>query len=183
MRLRTHLWTSALAAVVCYPRSPGRAALMAAGGVLIDFDHVLLYMLQTGDYSLVGALVYDRYRNRPLRPGDTRPRYGSLRSWVHRPALIPLLLGVAALSRTARPLALGLLLHLLLDHMFAPLSWPVLWRARGRCELCGRPAKPLRIHHIVHPFDGGRLRPDNAVALCRSCHRRAARSYPLFPPL
>ena len=74
MRLGTHLWTSALAGLVCYPRSPGRAALVLAGGVLIDVDHILLYMLQTGDYSLVGALVYDRYRNHPLRPGDTRPR-------------------------------------------------------------------------------------------------------------
>lgn len=182
MRLGTHLWTSALAGLVCYPRSPGRAALVLAGGVLIDVDHILLYMLQTGDYSLVGALVYDRYRNHPLRPGDTRPRYGSLRSWVHRPPVLFLLLLTAVLSRRLRPLAIGLSLHLLLDHMYAPLSWPVLWRASGRCELCGTPTRQLRIHHIVHPFDGGRLSMENSVALCRTCHRRAARSYPVYPP-
>lgn len=182
MRLRTHLVASTLVGLSLYPRSPARAALVVAGGVLIDVDHLVLYMLQTGDYSLVGALVYDRYRNRPSRTGDTRPRYGSLRSWLHQPLLMPLLVVVAATAPRLRPLALGLLLHLFMDHFHAPLRWPLLWRAHSRCELCGTPSRRLRVHHVVHPLDGGRWHPDNEVVLCRSCHRRAARSYPVYPP-
>lgn len=183
MHLRTHLWTSAVTGLLCYPRSPAKAALVLASGVLIDVDHIVLYMLQTGDYSIVGALVYDRYRNRPSRPGDTRPRYGSLRSWVHHPIMLPILAWVIAKVPLLRPIAIGLLLHLTLDHMFDPLLWPVYWRAKGRCELCGTETKKTRIHYIVHPVDGGTWKPNNMVVLCRSCHRKAAAAYPAYPPV
>ena len=58
----------------------------------------------------------------------------------------------------------------------------VLNRAKGRCEQCGIPAPFLRasdgepyleIHHKVRLVDGGIDRPENALALCPNCHRRA----------
>jgi 5-methylcytosine-specific restriction endonuclease McrA len=182
MHFRTHLWTSALAAAICYRRSPGRAAALVAAGTLIDIDHLALYALRTGDRSLVGALVYDQYRNHPRRRGDNRPRYGSLRSWLHEPALIPPLLLAAALLPWLRPVALGLALHQALDHTSIITRMRVAARAGGRCELCGATDRPLAHHPIVHPFDGGRGM-QNLVALCEPCRRRARDSYPVYPPV
>src|SRR5678809_250675 len=91
MRLRTHLLASTLFGIALYPRSPRRAALVALAGVAVDLDHYVLFALRSGDWNLIGALRYDRRRGRRVRPGDTRPRYGALRSIVHRAALtIPL---------------------------------------------------------------------------------------------
>jgi hypothetical protein len=182
MQPRTHLWTSALAAALVYPRSPLRAALAAASGVLIDLDHLALYRLRTGDRTLTGALVYNRYRNRPAHSGDNRPRYGSMRSWLHEPAVLPPLLLMARHLPALRPIALGVSIHLLLDHAYMPTAFRVALRARGRCELCGAKGRPLRHHFVRHPLDGGSARAGNIVALCRPCYRRARECYPLYPP-
>jgi 5-methylcytosine-specific restriction protein A len=56
----------------------------------------------------------------------------------------------------------------------------VLQLARGRCELCEKRApfkkangQPyLEVHHVRTLADGGSDRPENAVALCPTCHRR-----------
>lgn len=132
MHLRTHLWTSALTALICYPRAPRQAALLALAGVLIDIDHLILYYFQTGDYSIIGALRYDRYRNRPVTPGDTRPRYGPLRSWLHQPALLlpPIWLLVWRWP-ALRPVALGVTLHLALDTADFLRHWPICARKPG----------------------------------------------------
>ena len=53
-------------------------------------------------------------------------------------------------------------------------------RARGKCELCKRPApfknasnEPyLESHHIAWLARGGADRPENTVALCPNCHRK-----------
>ena len=53
----------------------------------------------------------------------------------------------------------------------------VLLRAKGRCEVCGRPA-PLDVHHIVKRSQGGSHDPDwNLIALCRPCHDRTDAPY------
>lgn len=58
----------------------------------------------------------------------------------------------------------------------------VLERARGQCEACGKAAPFLRatdatpyleVHHKVRLADGGADTVNNAIALCRNCHRRA----------
>lgn len=183
MHPRTHLWTSALAAALVYSRSPLRAALAAASGVLVDLDHLALYRLRTGDGTLTGALVYNRYRNRPARRGDNRPRYGSMRSWLHEPAVLPPLLLAAYHLPPLRPIALGLCVHLLLDHAYMPTAVRVGLRARGRCELCGARHRPLRQHFVRHPLDGGTARASNIMALCRPCFRRARDAYPVYPPV
>src|SRR5262245_14927880 len=83
MRLRSHLLASALIGAALYPLAPLRALLVTISGVAVDLDHYLLYALRSGDWSPVGALRYDRRRGHPVRPGDTQPRYGSLRSAIH----------------------------------------------------------------------------------------------------
>ncbi len=52
-------------------------------------------------------------------------------------------------------------------------------RAKGTCERCRQPAPfkrgdgtpYLEVHHVETLAEGGRDKPDNAVALCPNCHR------------
>jgi hypothetical protein len=168
MRLRDHLLSSALLGAICYMRSPDRALLVLIGGVLIDLDHVAIYGLKTGDWSIAGAIHYDRYRHRPPGLGDTRPRYGTLRSWLHRPLLVlPMIWWLASRLPSLRPVALGLSLHLLLDYWQLPLDWRAILLAGGRCEQCGQ-AAAWQV----------RLRADSATgrprrfAICEACLER-----------
>ena len=166
MRFRSHLLSSVAAGLLCYPRSPARAAVVVLAGTLIDVDHLVLYSLQTGDWSLSGAIQYDRYRNRPGGRGDTRPRYGSLRSWIHQPGLLPFL-WLLALNRPAlRPLTLGVSLHLLLDYLEWPRFFLAYRRSGRRCERCGRRDRQLTVH---------RWRDRSGMAfhtLCRPCYEQ-----------
>lgn len=167
MRLRDHVVSSALLGAICY-RSPERAVLVLLGGVLIDLDHIAIYGLKTGDWSIAGALHYDSYRNRPAGVGDTRPRYGTLRSWLHRPLLVlPLCWWLAQRLPALRPVALGLSLHLLLDYWQSPLEWRAIARARGRCERCGEP-KAWQIRAVIDPATGQR----KLSVFCGACLER-----------
>ncbi|WP_394696244.1 HNH endonuclease [Pseudoxanthomonas japonensis] len=58
----------------------------------------------------------------------------------------------------------------------------VLYKAKGRCEVCKRPAPfakrldgtpYLEVHHKVQLAHGGEDTVANALALCPNCHRRA----------
>jgi hypothetical protein len=178
MRLRTHLLASALAGIAIYPRAPWRAALVAVAGVAVDLDHYLLYALRSGDWSLIGATRYDRRRNRPIRPGDTRPHYGSLRSIVHHtPLTIPLVWLLARRCAVLRPLAAGVTLHLLLDTSPLRFDWRVWRRARGHCECCGVGGLEMGVYYIRSPERGGaRWALDNRAAWCTTCSREMRRS-------
>ena len=57
-----------------------------------------------------------------------------------------------------------------------------LQQAKGRCELCRKPAPFersggrgafLEVHHVTRLADGGEDVPGNTVALCPNCHRMA----------
>lgn len=153
-----------------YRLKPEQLALTLAGGVLIDLDHLALYCLHTGDWSLAGALHYDRYRNLPPVPGDTRPRYGQLRSALHSPAFFTIALLCAYLIPRLRPAALGLALHFLLDFYDLPVRLQLLMRTRGRCEECG--ARQSKIYLLRSwKEDGRRVRFTHRV-LCRCCFRQ-----------
>lgn len=165
MRFRTHLISSLATGIMLYPRQPTAIAAVTLAGTLIDLDHLLIYIFQTGDWSLVGALRYNRYRNRIAGRGDHRPRYGSLRSWVHRPELLlPPLWALAARYALFRPIAVGLSLHLLLDHLGAPLRFTTTLLAQESCERCGRAEQRLIIYRISGWHYG---------AICHRCARRA----------
>ena len=173
MRLRTHLLAATLAGVALYPRSPRRAALVVLGGVAVDLDHYLLYALRSGDWSLVGALRYDRRRGQPRRPGDTHPRYGALRSVIHHATLtLPLAWAIAGRYPALRPLAAGVTLHLAMDVSPLRFDWRVWRRARGHCERCGIGGLGLGVYYILPPYRGGaRWSLDNRVAWCEACAR------------
>jgi hypothetical protein len=171
MRLRTHILTSALLGGALYKRSPRKIALLLAGGVLLDVDHYLIYGLRSGDWSLRGALRYDRWRSRPITPGDTRRGYGSLRSVAHSARLtIPLVWLLSWRWPALRPLSIGVTLHLALDTSPLRLDWRVWRRAGGRCERCGRQGVRLGVHYVVSPRRGGsRWALENRVVWCYDC--------------
>lgn len=173
MHFRTHLIASALTGLVLYPRSPHRAALVAAGGVLIDLDHYVLYALRSGDWNLMGALGYDRRRHRRFRPGDTRPRYGSLRSIVHRPLITLPLLWLICLFRPALwPFAIGMMLHLALDVHVPHYDWRAWARAGDRCERCHIAGLDREVYYLVPPHRGGsRWSLANRAVWCEACAR------------
>ncbi|MEI7768887.1 MAG: hypothetical protein WCI67_02810 [Chloroflexales bacterium] len=170
MRFQTHAIISALAGAVLYPYSPQRAATVLLSGTLLDIDHLVLYVLQTGDWSVSGALAYNRYRHEIGIIGDTRPRYDSLRSWLHNPLLLlPPLWDAAARRPALRPVAIGLTLHLLLDYLWWPRYTLAFWRAGRCCERCGRSDRRLTVHW-------SRAWGDSKMhILCRPCFAISAR--------
>jgi hypothetical protein len=170
MRFRTHAITSALAGTLLYPRSPLRAAGLLAGGTLLDADHFLLYALQTGDWSVTGALSYNRYRHNPGVAGDSRPRYGPLRSWLHNPLLLIPLWVAASRRPLMRPVVIGLSLHLLLDHIWWPRYTLAFWRSGRRCARCGRSDRRLTVHWR-RAWGEPEIR-----TLCRPCFERSLRA-------
>ncbi len=177
MHSRTHLITSAITGIIFYPRSPLRIALVIAGGVLIDVDHYVLYAQRSGDWSLAGALRYERRRHVHAQAGDTRPRYGSLRSSIHLPWLVlPIVWLLGLVWAPIRPAAIGLTLHLALD-LHYPQYDPMLWkRADERCEYCGLPGLDLTPQYLVPPHRGGkRWDHNNLVIVCSACAKKLGR--------
>lgn len=169
MRFRTHLLSSLAAGLAIYGPRPVPVAALVAAGTLIDVDHVVLYALQTGDWSLFGAVRYDRYRHKVAGAGDNRPRYGSLRSWLHEPLLLlPTGWLAAAGHPWLRPLALGVGLHLLLDHYDWPARYGEHLRSRGVCRACGRSGRRLSVAR------SGRRGAYSYRAICRACAERSA---------
>ncbi|MCG8349140.1 MAG: hypothetical protein MI924_15325 [Chloroflexales bacterium] len=174
MRLHTHVWTSMLTACAIYPRSLRNASLLILAGVLIDLDHLVLYSLRTGDLSVSGAVAYDRYRGSIAVPGDTRPRYGSLRSWLHQPLLtLPLVWLLSRRWSSTRPVALGITLHLILDYALLPIYWLIHQRARGRCEVCLSGGRKLQVWRNGRAQVSWQAIPHDFVALCPDCYDRA----------
>jgi hypothetical protein len=177
MHFRAHLAAAAAAGLALYPHSPRRVALTVLGGVLIDVDHFLLYALRSGDWALSGALAYEKRRHTRIRPGDTRPRYGSLRSIVHRPWLsLPIAWLLAFVWPSLRPLAIGLTIHLAMDVHYPHYDRQAWARAAERCERCKLPGTDLEVYWKVPPHRGGdRFATENHIVWCSACAREIAR--------
>ncbi len=171
MRFQAHLLASAVAGLALHRRDLRKAALLTAAGVLIDVDHLVLYALRSGDWNPLGALRYARYRGRRPRPGDSRPRYGPLRSAAHAPLLtLPLAWLAAHCWPALRPVAQGLTLHLAMDSdLLLHLDWRIWRRAGGRCERCGEPGRRLHIRHLRAA--GQFWSASNRTAWCAPCLR------------
>jgi hypothetical protein len=101
-------------------------ALFAAGAVLIDGDHYLGYVWETGDLSLPRAYAYHRKRyHRPRKWGFRLrwPYLGIESSRVLHSA--PVILATFLLAwplRPLRPLAWGLLFHRLQDELYGAVA-------------------------------------------------------------
>lgn len=177
MRLRSHILVSTIAGIVLYPRQPRKAIMLALTGVVIDIDHYILYALRTDDWSPIGALRYDQRRNHPIRPGDTRPRYGSLRSVLHREIFIlPLIWLLAICFPTLRPCAAGLSLHLLMDTTLPlQLDWRIWRRAHGCCEQCRVGGLKLVVYYVQPHQRSSWWSLNNRAAWCTHCARSTYR--------
>ena len=177
MHFGAHLAAAAAAGLAIYRHTPRRAALLALGGVIIDIDHFVLYAWRSGDWSLMGALHYDSYRHIGIRAGDTRPRFGSLRSVAHEPRItVPLVTLLALAWPNLRPLALGIALHLALDIHLPHYDWRAWARAAGRCECCNVPGLEREVYYRKSPRRGGdRFSLANRLVWCTTCAREIYR--------
>jgi hypothetical protein len=178
MRFRTHLLSSLAAGVALYRRDWKKLALITIAGTLIDVDHFVLYAMRSGDWNPLGAVKYDKRRHKPIRRGDTKPRYGSLRSLAHRPWFtLPLTWLLAWRWPAVQPVAVGLSLHLALDAPFPSLDWRVWRRARGHCERCGVTGLVRGVYYVRTPSRGGsRWDLANRAAWCERCAREQRRT-------
>ena len=175
MRFRSHLVVSALAGIIAYPRSPRRAALIALSGVIIDIDHFVLYASRSGDADPLSAMRYDKWRKVRPRTGDTRPRYGPLRSIAHHaPLTLPLTWGLTRLFPALMPLTLGITIHLAMDTPLAMLLDGRIWlRSGGVCERCGTRRDPRHVYHIIVPSEGGSFwATANRALWCELCAKQ-----------
>jgi hypothetical protein len=119
------------AAVVPLARAGWRPldlALFLAGAVLIDGDHYLGYVWETGDCSFARAYAYHAKRyHRPKRYGLNlrRPYLGvdPARALHSAPAIAAAFL-VAWLLPPLRPLAWGLLFHRIQDELYGAVILP-----------------------------------------------------------
>jgi hypothetical protein len=107
-------------------KRPLDLALFAAAAVLIDVDHFLGYIWETGDLSLPRAYAYHRKRyHRPrrwrFRPGWPYLGVDSGRAFHSAPFLLLVFL-LAWRRRPLRPLAWGLLFHRLQDELYGSFS-------------------------------------------------------------
>lgn len=68
MKPAAHIAQGTLSAAVLYPHYGEQALLFGLAVVLIDLDHVVEYVLDTGDWTLRGFFIYHEvlYRNLPL---------------------------------------------------------------------------------------------------------------------
>ncbi len=103
-------------------------ALFLAGAVLVDGDHYLGYVWETGDISFARAYAYHSSRyHQPKRYGLNlrRPYLGvdPARALHSAPAIVTAFL-VAWLLPRLRPLAWGLLFHRFQDELYGSVVIP-----------------------------------------------------------
>ena len=119
-----------------------------------------------------GVWRFARYRWRERTPGDTLPRYETLRTRLHQPLIVlPILWWLARRGDVWRGLAIGVSLHLLMDYLEWPRAAAAVWRAGGSCPRCGRRRRlePLWVR------DGSRR--GHWTATCRPCREQPAMVY------
>lgn len=69
MKPSAHVAQGAISAAALYPVLGDRALLFGLSVVLIDIDHVLEYLRDTGDWTLRGFFVYHEVLLRNLSTG------------------------------------------------------------------------------------------------------------------
>jgi hypothetical protein len=87
--------------------------------------------------------------------------------------MLPLSLMLAVHWPGLRPLALGLCLHLCLDHGDLPQRLALRWQYRGRCACCGT-RRHVTVRNMLRTPADAEDRPATLVRLllCRRCAHR-----------
>jgi len=165
MRVRDHIAISTAAALISRRRLGRDAALLWAGGVLIDFDHYVAFCLQEGRLGPAAAM---RYYGRASVPEHWATRA------LHSPVAVLGVFGLGARLRPLTALGFGMVLHIALDvaheARMRNLRAAALERDRHDCQACGAHAADVDTHLSQQPWLLPSYRPENVVSLCGPCH-------------
>ena len=102
-------------------------AAFGAGAVLIDVDHYLGYVWETGDFDIRNAYAFHRRdyhqpRRWVFRPHMPAMGFQRMRFFHSVPILVAATLVAWRMEPNARPLVLGMLLHSVQDELWGMLS-------------------------------------------------------------
>lgn len=103
----THLLISIILSIVFFPVFSGFSFLILIGGVLIDIDHYLLYILNKKDLNLKRAYLFFRKKQRKKFKNEIYV--------FHTIEFITLMLIVSKYSINILLITIGLISHLILD--------------------------------------------------------------------
>jgi hypothetical protein len=172
VRVRDHILLTTAGAALAAPRLRRGAAGLWAGGVLLDVDHYLWFLVHHRHAGLRGAMRFFDSAHPPHTPA-TRI--------FHHPVALVSVIALAQRRRRLRPLAAGMSLHIGLDaHHEARMNRAraaALARDRFSCQTCGARAPRVDTHLFRQP----RLLPSysssNLISLCAACHEFAHASH------
>jgi hypothetical protein len=171
MRVRDHILLTTAGAALAAPRLGGAAVGLWAGGVLLDVDHYLWFLVHQRQGGIRMAVrFFDG-----ARPPQTRAT-----RILHHPVLVVSLLALAARRRRLRPLAAGITFHVGLDAQHEArmnrARAAALERDRFSCQTCGARTPRLDTHLFRQPRLLPSYRPSNLISLCAPCHEIAHKS-------
>lgn len=107
MNVSTHVLASIILSVLSYPFFGWWAVLVFVGGVFVDVDHYIVYVISSKDWSLKRAVAY--YKKKKYRP---------VMPVIHHLHTIEFFLIIIILSfffKFILAFRLGYILHMLLD--------------------------------------------------------------------
>jgi hypothetical protein len=170
MRVRDHILLTTAGAALAAPRLGRAAASLWAGGVLLDVDHYLWFLV----YHHAGLRAAVRFFDGVHPPQTPATRV------LHHPVTLLGVVGLAARRRRLRPLAAGMSLHIGLDAQHEArmkrARAAALERDRFSCQTCGARAPRLDTHLFRQPRLLPSYRPSNLISLCAPCHEIAHKS-------
>ncbi len=63
----------------------------------------------------------------------------------------------------------------LVSKLWKDVKAPIIARSKGKCENCGSYSISVDIHHKNYDRIGGKEKPEDLIALCFECHKKADR--------
>jgi hypothetical protein len=168
MRVRDHILLTTAGAALAAPWLGGAAVGLWAGGVLLDVDHYLWFLVHHRQGGLRAAVRFFDGAHPPQTPA-TRA--------LHHPVFVASVLALAARRRGLRPLAVGITFHVGLDARHEArmnrARAAALQRDHFSCQTCGARTPPLDTHLVRQPLLLPSYRPSNLMSLCGACHEMA----------
>ena len=168
MRVRDHILLTTAGAALAAPGLRRSAVGLWAGGVLLDVDHYLWFLVHHGYADPRAAMTFFGGAHPPRTP-ETRI--------LHHPLALITVMALAGRRRRLRPLAAGIGLHIGLDVQHEArmnrARAAALARDRFCCQTCGAHASRVDTHLFRQPWLLPSYSPSNLVSLCPACHESA----------